>query len=150
MAYPRHLLDECESGLLLFCSGRMGAADGHWFRESGLPEVTCVDWDQETLEPFRKAYPPEWTFIQADAFHWAKYAHPGFDIVSADAPSQYAYCTASAETLGLWCRLARKYVTATVMTRDVEIPEGWRQLDLIERASYDDGRVYHWLVLERA
>ncbi len=149
--YPRHLLEECSSGLLLFCSGRMGAADGHWFRDVGLTDVTAVDWDEETLEPYRAAFPEEWDYVHSDAFEWAAhFATRRWDIVSADPPSQYADRTATRETLGLWCRLATKFVTATVMTTDVDVPAGWDILDLIERASYDDGRVYHWLVLGRA
>lgn len=151
-AYPRHLLDECTSGLLLFCSGRMGAADGHWFRDAGLVDVTCVDWDEKTLEPFRAEYPEEWRYVQADVFEWANLVDHRFDIVSADAPSQYVARMIS--ELPLWCRLANRYVTATVMgdllDKPVSLPDDWDLLETIERASYPDGRVYHWLVLERS
>lgn len=150
-AYPRHLLDDVASGLLLFCSGRMGAADGHWFREAGLTDVQCVDWDEKTLDPFRAHYPEEWYYTQADAFLWAELAATRrWDIVSADAPSQYA--DRMYDALPVWCRLANSYVTATVMrppTADDTVPEGWTILGCVERAVYPDGRTYHWLILER-
>lgn len=152
MAYPRHLLDECASGLLLFCSGRGGAADGHWFREAGLTDVTCVDWDEKTLEPFQAAYPSDWTYVHENAFNFMDRWHDrgGWDIVSADPPSQYR--DRLFELLYHYCRHARKYVTATVMEPEIPasaIPKTFELVDVIPRASFPDGRDYFWAVLKR-
>lgn len=150
MAYPRHLLDGCSSGLLLFCSGRMGAADGHWFREAGLTDVTAVDWDEKTLVPFEAEYPDEWRYLQEDAWLYVAVAQRRWDIVSADPPSQYR--DIQIRSLANWCSVSDRYVTATVMQPDIPdeaIPDGWTLLDVTLRAWFDDGRNYFWAVLQR-
>jgi hypothetical protein len=157
--YPRELLEECNSVLLAFCSGRMGAADGHWVRQAGIKDVTCLDWDEKTLEPFRAEYPSEWTYVQADAFQWAEDKAWGnseafqWDLVSADMPSQYA--DRMVDSLSLWCALARRYVVATLMeslllAAATRLPTGWRAREVLKRNEHEDGRVWCWLVLERA
>lgn len=146
--YPKHLLERCESGLLLFCSGRMGAADGHWFREAGLTAVICVDWDAKTLVPFACSYPSEWRYVEADAFEWARLQTRRWDIVSADVPSQWA--DRLQETLPLWCSLAERFVTVTLMG-DCDMPAapgGWQTIGVVRRTTWN-GRDYLWLVLER-
>lgn len=162
MTYPRHLLDDCDSALLLFCSGRMGAADGHWVREAGITDATCVDWDGATLEPFANEYPREWTYIEADVFEWApnQYARGhSWELVSADAPSQYG--DRLREMLPIYCELADKYVVATLANTGPgaviipDPPEGWRYIgEPIWRTEYQSegdelSRKFWWLVLER-
>jgi hypothetical protein len=149
--YPRELLRDCESALLAFCSGRMGAADGHWVREAGLHDVVCVDWDSETLEPFAQSYPDEWRYVLRDAFEYAQHCTRTFDLVSADMPSQYELRMLG--SMALWCSLACKYVTATVMKSCLTgggwwIPEGWKIRELVKRNEHEDGRVWMWLVME--
>ncbi len=153
--YPKHLLEECESGLLLFASGRMGSADGQWFREARLEDVTAVDWDEKTLEPFSEAYPDSWLYLRANVFDWV-YQQRGsaWDIVSADAPSQHGHRLR--EMLPAYCALAEKYVTATMSEYGSDTPlhppapAGWYYMgDPIWRADYE-GRSYWWLVLEKA
>lgn len=148
MTYPRHLLAECASALLLFCSGRMGAADGHWVRDERLIDVTAVDWDEKTLEPFRAAYPDEWTYVQADAFAWAATAGRRWDLVSADVPSQYA--DRLDETLPMWCERAELFVTVTMMGDKPlpRVPAGWRIRETIWRSTWNFSD-YYWLVLAR-
>jgi hypothetical protein len=153
--YPRYLLADCESGLLLFCSGRMGMADGHWFREAALEDVTCVDWDEKTLWPFAALYPDWWLYLQADVFEWVEtQGGSAWEIVSADMPSQYA--NRLTEMLPKFCALSEKYVTVTMAcyTSDDPIqppaPEGWRYVgDPIWRSEFE-GRRFWWLVLEKA
>lgn len=154
MTYPRHLLADCDSALLLFCSGRMGAADGHWVREAGLTDVTCVDWDEKTLEPFAAEYPAEWVYQQADVFAWTHGQTRTWDLVSADAPSQHAALLP--HMLPIYCSRASKYVVATMAcyASDDPIqpaaPDGWIYAeDPIWRAEFE-GRRFWWLVLERA
>lgn len=149
-AYPRELLKECQSALLLFCSGRMGSADGHWVRVAFplITDVACVDWDEKTLDPFQAVYPAEWSYVRSDAFGWAREQTRRWDIVSADVPSQWA--DRLPETLPLWCALADRYVTVTWMadTPIPSAPDGWLLRDVRQRAEWN-GRVYCWLILER-
>lgn len=147
-AFPKALLAECSSVVLLFCSGRMGAADGFWVREAGLVDVTAVDWDEKTLEPFRARYPEEWSYARADVFEWVKEQERRWDLVSADAPSQWD--SRFAETLPAYCSLAERFVVATVLETTVipEPPAGWSVLGRITRCGYE-GRLYQWLVLQR-
>lgn len=161
--YPAELLKECESALLLFCSGRMGAADGFHVANAGLTDVTCVDWDEKTLEPFRQAYPAAWEIVQADVFEWVDWnGRPGplgwngrqWDIVSADAPSQYA--DRLPEMLPRYCEIARKYVTATLAVTGPgapvvpPAPSGWGYRgEPVFRTEYE-GRRFWWLTLERS
>lgn len=153
-AFPRELLAVCESALLLFCSGRMGAADGHWVREAGLVDVTCVDWDAETLDPFSDEYPAAWEYVHEDAWRFAgELAGRRWDFVSADMPSQYA--GQLREALPLFCALATKYATVTLANVGPgavvipDAPDGWRYVgDPIWRNEYH-GRRFWWLVLER-
>lgn len=155
--YPKHLLEECQSGLLLFASGRMGSADGQWFREAGLEDVTAVDWDEKTLEPFSDLYPDSWLYLRANVFDWV-YQQRGstWDIVSADAPSQHGHRLT--EMLPAYCALAEKFVTATMSTdvKDANTdqlppePAGWSYVgEPVWRADYMERR-YWWLVLEKA
>lgn len=157
-AFPRDLLADCESAFLLFCSGRMGAADGHWVREAGLTDVTCVDWDEKTLEPFQAAYPSEWSYVRADIFDFLRDSFGGrrWDIVSADAPSQLG--SELPNLLPSYCSISSRYVVATMSSVDGAVPEvpavgprvGWRYLgDPVFRTEWE-GRRYWWLVLERA
>lgn len=156
MAYPVEVLDGCDSGLLLFCSGRLGITDGHWFAQAGLTDVTAVDWDAATLEPFAEQYPGWWHYVKEDAFQYAWEARRNWDIVSVDAPSQYA--PQLVEHIPLWLALATKRATLTlyrhcfvgVPTVDElpDPPDGWRYDRLIRRSEFRGG--IYWLVCERA
>ena len=153
--FPRHLIERCSSALLLFCSGRMGASDGHWIAEQGLTDVTCVDWDAATLEPFADEYPATWHYVEADVFEWMERDRGRrWDIVSADAPSQLA--DRLVEMLPRYCALARRYVTATHATVGVDseadppaAPQGWRYMSEPTWRIYANGRMFWWLMLER-
>lgn len=152
-AFPTSLLDGCESALLLFASGRMGAADGYWLQEAGIDDVWCVDHDPATLVPFAAAYPAEWRYLEADAF--AFFPDRVFDLVSVDAPSQFAPHLLT--WLPRWCGFASRFVTATVFRHcfigepsldELEpAPDGWRYRDLIHRSEFRGG--VYWLVMER-
>jgi len=92
--------------------------------------------------------------VLADAFAWAPTVARTFDIVSVDMPSLFTGDMFS--SLPLWTRIAGKYVVATVQGFNPlggaadAVPDGWQLADCIKRAEYDDGRVYHWLVLSAA
>jgi hypothetical protein len=157
-AYPHELLAGCRSGLLLFASGRAGAADGHWFREAGIASVTAVDWDEQTLDAMQDLYPRCWSFLRCDAFEFARDAAARgrrWDVVSADAPSQYA--PELVARLPIWCALASRFVTATLfrhcfagepLLRELPAPpEGWRWRELRWRAAFRGG--VYWLIGER-
>jgi hypothetical protein len=152
--YPRHLLEGCRSALLLFASGRMGAADGRWVQEAGLEDVTAVDWDRKTLEPFSEVYPACWDYVEADVREFVGIAGRRWDVVSADAPSQMA--DELPDLLPRYCELANRYVVATLaVTGDGEpvvppSPAGWSYLgEPVYRAEFE-GRRFWWVGLERA
>lgn len=155
LAYPTRILEGCESGLLLFASGRGGQTDGWAF--SDLSPVVAVDWDHGTLERLKKAAPSHWDFILEDAFEFAQTYGSQFDVVSVDAPSHFA--PTLIEHIPLWLSIAGKAATITVYRHcfagqpslqapELEAPNGWRFTDLIKRSEFRGG--IYWLVAERA
>lgn len=144
--YPTHLLEGCETGLVLFAAAFLGHNDAIHFAEMGI-ETTCVDIDGERLSEMRGLYPDSWRFVESDAWKFADTAYAeemSYDAVSADTFSGDAM-RRSLDSLDLWCSLTRKVVTVTYTAGEAyEVPDGWRG-DLYERVT----GVY-WLVLTRA
>jgi hypothetical protein len=144
--YPTHLLEGCEIGLVLFAAAFLGHNDAVHFAEAGL-ETTCIDIDRERLFEMRGMYPDIWTFLNTDAFLWARLMKAGrqkWDVVSADTFAGSAM-RRSLDSLDLWCSLARKVVTVTTTAGEpYDVPDGWKG-SLFERAPS-----VFWLVLERA
>lgn len=164
MAYPRdllHLLTHSQDVLLLFGSGRGGAADGRWVAEAGYRNVTVVDWDAATLEPMMAKAPEGWRSLERDILQWLGDPawHTQWAYLSADPPSQLA--PQIVELLPTWLSYARHYATITMYRhcfagegepshRSPELaapPKGWRYTNLIKRSGFRGG--IYWLVCER-
>lgn len=144
--YPTHLLEGCETGLVLFAAAFNGHNDAIHFAEAGL-KTFCVDVDGERLSKMAALYPEDWQWAVDDAWKFADDAYAlgeTWDAVSVDTFTGEAM-DRSLDTLGLWCSLARKVVTATVTAGELyRVPKGWKS-ELYPRS----GDVY-WLVLTRA
>jgi hypothetical protein len=147
--YPTHLLEGCETGLVLFAAAFLGHNDAVHFAEAGI-DTTCVDTDGERLEEMAQLYgaPSDvWSFHKADAWVFAENCWAFgdvYDAVSVDTFTGDAMHRSLA-SLGLWCSLARKFVTVTI-TDDVEsinVPEGWTS------SPYPRSDHVSWPVLER-
>jgi hypothetical protein len=83
--YPVHLLEGCETGLLLFGAGFLGRNDGIHFLDAGL-RCHVVDSDNEKLTEMESIYPDTWTFECADVFDFITYTGRRWDAVSVDPP----------------------------------------------------------------
>lgn len=144
--YPTHLLTGCETGLVLFAAAFLGHNDAIHFAEAGL-EGTCCDIDAERLEEMKRLYPDNWTFVAGDAWELAQEAADAdlqWDVVSVDTFTGEA-TDRSLSSLDLWCRLARRVVTATITDEVsvIDVPGGWT-LSLYPRSD-----TVSWLVLSR-
>lgn len=144
--YPAHLLEGCETGLVLFAAAFLGHNDAIHFAEAGV-QTTCVDTDAERLAEMRTLYPEDWEWEVCDAWDYEVFA-TGYcfqwDAVSCDTWTG-DLMHRSLASLNLWCSLAHKLVTATI-TDDVpmvDAPDGWKA-ELFPRSE----RV-SWLVLTR-
>jgi hypothetical protein len=144
--YPAHLLEGCETGLLLFAAAFLGHNDAIHFAEAGM-RCVCIDTDAKRLREMRELYPEDWTFLPDNAWHFANVAtgKTMFDAVSVDTFTG-DQMRRSLESLELWCSLARDLVTVTItddMFGKYDCPERW-QPSLFHRAND-----VHWLVLTR-
>lgn len=145
--YPTHLLEGCETGLVLFAAAFLGHNDAIHFAKAGL-RTTCVDIDAERLREMQVLYPPDWEFVVADAFQYADdashYAYGPWDAVSVDTFTGDAMRD-SLGNLWDWTEIAEKVVTVTITDEALDaydVPTGWNA-SLFPRTS----GVY-WLVLE--
>ncbi len=149
-AYPRAILDGCESALVLFAAGFHGRQDAFWIANAGLT-ATCVDTDAGRLMEMRSVYPDGWEFFTDNAYEFvsviADTTDLKWDVVSVDCPSgAFDRC---AELVGDWCRLAtRAVILGTGKTTSVSAPVGWEITDRRKRSTYDGG--VFWTVLEPA
>lgn len=142
--YPADMLTEGSTGLCLFAAAFLGVNDAIHMARKDM-RVTCVDTDESRLREMHDLYPEDWSFRVMDAWWYAwTYPSPGaYDVVSVDTFTGDA-TNRSLETLGLWCRLARRAVTVTVAHgQDYVTPKGWRS-SLFSRSPRAD-----WLVLRR-
>ena len=145
--YPRHVLQGCESALVLFAAAFGGRQDAVWMAEAGL-RATCVDLDAKRLVEMASAYPDDWSFSQADAFSFSESAAADglqWDVVSLDPFTNLMQ--ECANLLPLWCHLARKAVVlGTHGDTDVVAPTGWRVVETLPRSSFNGG--VFWTVLQ--
>lgn len=158
LAFPREILDGVQSALLLFASGRGGAADGRWVAEAGITNVLLVDWDSHTLDRMSEAAPDGWLSLCDDIKVFESVERTGrWDHVSADPPSQLA--PEILERIPNWLRDASKSATITLYRHCfagepsldapelADAPAGWRYTDLIRRSDFRGG--IYWLVARR-
>jgi len=146
--FPVRVLDGMSSALVVFAAGFYGAQDAIHVADAGLVG-TCVDVDADKLLLMEAMYPEGWEFRVADAFAFARtwrHAHRRWDIVTVDSPTNlFDRCAADVE---VWCDLAwRTVVLGTGVETAVEVPEGWRVSDVVQRSDYRGG--VFWTVLER-
>lgn len=144
--YPTHLLEDCDTGLVLFAAAFKGWNDAIHFAMAGMVG-TCVDVDKGRLDAMRPLYPDNWSFYASDAWKYAEAAQREdltWDAVSVDTFTGEAM-DKSLRSLELWCSIASKVVTVTLTVGAAyTTPAGWNDTQLFERAT----GVY-WLVLER-
>lgn len=146
--YPAHLLDDCQTGLVLFAAAFRGHNDAIHFARRQL-HTTCVDRDAHRLAEMSEVYPPDWEFAAEDAWEYATHAYltgRTWDAVSVDTFTGDA-TDLSIRTLDLWCSVANRLVTATIRNDDADkawTPDGWRMTPLFPRSA-----TVSWLVLRR-
>ena len=145
--YPAHLLDGCETGLVLFAAAFLGHNDAIHFAEAGL-ETTCTDIDESRLDEMRAIYPDSWTFHNADAWAFAQAAKReelAWDAVSVDTFTG-TLMEMALDSLALWTSIANRVVTVTItvpVIDEIKVPLGW------ETSLYPRSRSVAWLTLER-
>ena len=147
VTYPGHLMEGCETALLLFCAHWHGRQDAYWIADAGLVG-TCVDVDGEKLAEMQAIYPAGWHYVEADVFEFpVTNRGQQWDVVSLDPwTNQFNSC---ALHIDLWCSLARKLVViGTGHDTKIEPPDGWRITDVRKRSDYNGG--VYWTVLEPA
>jgi len=145
--FPFAQLEECETGLCLFASAFYGVNDAIHFAMSGV-DTTCVDRDGEKLNAMREVYPPEWTFVRADAWTFAEAARDlelSWDAVCVD-PFTGDAMDRSMQTLDLWLSLADRVLIAGTDVFPFAAPAAWNVAVKYVRRS----ALAYWLVLERS
>lgn len=145
--YPRQVLRDSQTALLLFAGGFRGRNDGYWFAAEGLA-ADCVDLDQAGLDEMRGAYPGSWRFFHDDAYLFALKSRDWgrrWDVLSIDPPTgQFEECAAM---LPVWCSLARDAVILGSSPRmEIVAPDGWQVVNRIHRSHFRRG--VEWVVLE--
>jgi hypothetical protein len=142
--YPTHLLENAETGLVLFAAQYLGHNDAvHFALENVL--TTCVDVNSARLEEMEPLYPEDWRFVCDDAWTYAE-RHSGqdqWDVVSVDTYRGDAEAR-SLKSLELWCSLARVAVTVTLSNGlEYQTPTGFKGYEFVRAPGV------YWLVLER-
>lgn len=142
--YPTDVVEGCETALVLFGAGFLGAQDGHWLAAAGVAG-TVVDVNPDTLDRMERIYPDTWTFVCTDAFAFTERTAARWDVVSVDAPT--SLFDACAGLVGRWCKLAnRAVVLGSGEGTRVWEPDGWEITDRIKRSDFRGG--VYWTVLE--
>jgi hypothetical protein len=143
-SYPVRLLEHCDTALILFAAAFYGRQDAVFVADAGVTG-TCVD--VAPMHEMARIYPPDWTFVTADAYRFAEDTGGQWDLVSVDCPTgAFREC---AERLPLWCDLARRAVVlGTGSELEVRPPPGWTLTDVRRRSDFKGG--VYWAVVERA
>jgi len=145
--YPRHVLQGCETALVVFAAAFMGRQDAVWVAEAGLT-ATCVDHDARLLRRMERMYPAGWEFVCGDAYEFAEESGGQWDVVSVDCPTgQFERCAALLPT---WCDLARRAVVLGTGPEGAGLvpPGGWVLTEWLRRSDFVEGGVY-WAVIAR-
>lgn len=143
--YPAYLLPEGGTALGVFSAAFHGWNDViHFARKDMI--VHCVDLDAEKLAQMSRIYPSVWAYTVEDAWQFAERAvaqDRHWDVVSVD-PWLGTAADRVAETLPLWCSLARQLVTVTSLIREQpHAPDGWTHSVFPRNARVG------WMVLQR-
>lgn len=142
--YPRHVLVECSSALVLFAAAWHGKQDAVWIADAGLT-ATCVDLDADRLDEMEAAYPDGWEFVALDVFDFAVLTENQWDVVSIDCPTNlFDRCS---DFLPVWCLLARRAVVLGSGEFTVVLPPaGWEITEQLRRSSFNGG--VYWTVIK--
>lgn len=144
--YPAHMLPAGGTALALFAAAYLGHNDAIHFARKDMV-ATCVDVDAERLAEMSMVYPDDWTFVDADAWDFARVAQIAemrWDAVSVDTFIGDA-TDRSLKSLELWCTLANKIVTVTLPADNVC---GY-STDGFTASVYPRSDLANWLVLTR-
>lgn len=142
--FPRHVLEGCETGLVLFAAAWYGKQDAVWLAEAGI-RATCVDTNGGRLDAMALAYPDDWEFVVGDAFGYASRTRRRWDVVTVDCPTgAFDRCAGLAAT---WCGLARRVVVlGSGPAPELDLPVGWNVAERIRRSNFRGGT--YWTVLQ--
>jgi hypothetical protein len=145
--FPRHVLDGCDTGLVLFAAGFHGCQDAIWLAEAGV-RATCVDVDHGKLGEMVLAYPEGWEYVHGDVFAYTSGAwerSQTWDVVTIDCPTgAFERC---ARLASRWCDLARQTVVlGSVRDPELRVPGGWSVTETVHRSDYKGGT--YWTVLQ--
>ncbi len=145
-SYPRDILADCRTALILFAAGFYGRQDGYWIAAAGIA-ADCVDVDADRLEVMRRIYPDDWTFMTGDVYGFMPHLADGeWDLVSVDCPT--GHFDRCAEMIAEFCAKSRRYVVLGTGARTaLEAPAGWTLLERRYRSDFKGG--VEWAVLER-
>ena len=105
--FPRHVLDGCETALVLFAAGFHARQDATWVADAGL-QATRVDTDAKRLGEMVLAYPEGWEYVHGDVFGYAEMrGAPG---PSCRSTRQRPCSDAAPASRPVWCELANQAV----------------------------------------
>jgi hypothetical protein len=148
--FPKFVLRNCDSALMLFCAGFYGKNDCVWVEQANVKDVTAVDTDASKLRVMQELYPPGWKFACADVYRFTVGATSQalkFDLVVADVPlTQFEY---SKDWYKSWCWLSDRYVLITAEAEPLVsvvglLPRDWKVKGTIQRTSQSS-----WLLLSK-
>lgn len=144
--FPRHVLDGCATGLVLFAAQWHGKQDAIWLAEAGI-KGTCVDTNADRLAEMATLYPDGWEYLAEDVFEFATMTERMWDVVTIDCPTNlFDRCAGWAAK---WCSLARwAVVLGSGGAPELDLPMGWRVSETLQRSSFAGG--VYWTVLEPA
>lgn len=118
--FPAYILPRGGTALALFAAAFLGVNDAIHFARNDMV-ATCVDIDAGRLDEMADIYPYDWDFVVADAWQFAEEAAAEgrrWDVVSVDTYTGIA-TDRSLASLGLWCSLADRAVTATLPRKSI-------------------------------
>ena len=142
--FPRHILQDAQTGLVLFAAAWYGKQDAIWMAEAGMT-ATCVDVDIDRLLKMAGAYPQDWEYRNDDVFEFAATSERKWDVVTVDCPTNlFERCAGWAK---VWCNLATEAVIlGTGPSPSLNLPDGWHVTETLERSTFAGG--VFWTVLE--
>lgn len=159
MTFPIHAIRPGDDVLCVFSAAFLGRNAEAYIRDAGHLRVTCVDSDAAKLAEMRPLYPPEWSFIVADAASMLN-SPTSHDVVVLDPWTQHV--GREMGRLLAWCALTRRSLivgaTSAWFTEMGHPPSaeglrpwlavfGFVPTDVVHRSDYNGG--VWWIVAER-